>query len=525
MDSDHILEYESLYEACERNLKIEECSVALPRLLELSKDDPLHRTRAYLLCARSSFVARDAAQSELMLNLAANAARFGPIEAQVQVAATRASLRTSASKIDESNDALAFAIEHLQHVSKQLQAYVLSIRGRNEAIVGNYVDAIEHSQEAIAHSPTHSLISSFANGTMAYVFASMYRYEEAEAFMLNQVEILNERGSNYAIAGSYAFLCEGACAQQNWKKALEYQKKAMEFIGSIPSTSAIRPNLLFWMADSQLGMGDSEAASEYALEGLRLVEEMSNDILILNAQILLGKIRYAQQQFDEALKLLRMVLDRESALGDSQRIILFRTLAETYYALDRRADAFDVCWRLWKLQVDYDLRTREALLNYHRSLEQKVHAQKTAILQLKATQVERELAVTASQLAAQTDLLGRFRNDLREIVRETRASDEALNKIKEKLKALPCEQIDWGKFEAQFASVHPDFKAALEEKHPDLTRSEVKICSLSRLKLTSEEIAKLICLSPRSVETHRFNIRKKLKLSKEENLAQYLATL
>ena len=147
------------------------------------------------------------------------------------------------------------------------------------------------------------------------------------------------------------------------------------------------------------------------------------------------------------------------------------------------------------------------------------------IEQMKRGQTEKELVTASIHLAMQTELLANFRNELRHIVREIETPIEALNQIKKKLKELPCEQIDWMKFEQEFTSVHPEFRVKLIEKYPDLTKQEVKMCQLARLGLKSIEMAQLLCLSERSIESHRYTLRKKLGIAKEKNLAQFLSTI
>src|SRR6185295_13851353 len=110
-----------------------------------------------------------------------------------------------------------------------------------------------------------------------------------------------------------------------------------------------------------------------------------------------------------------------------------------------------------------------------------------------------ELASTAMHLAKQTEMLGRFRNDLRGIMRESSDLKSIVNGFKDKLKELPCEAIDWSKFEREFQQSHPDFQSKLTERYPTLSQMEVKICSLLKLKLTSLDIAQLLCLSERTV--------------------------
>jgi DNA-binding NarL/FixJ family response regulator len=59
-----------------------------------------------------------------------------------------------------------------------------------------------------------------------------------------------------------------------------------------------------------------------------------------------------------------------------------------------------------------------------------------------------------------------------------------------------------------------------------LTPTELRICRLIRREMTSKEIAQAEGIAPETVETHRRNIRRKLKIANEQvNLATYLQSL
>ena len=131
----------------------------------------------------------------------------------------------------------------------------------------------------------------------------------------------------------------------------------------------------------------------------------------------------------------------------------------------------------------------------------------------------------AAQLVSQTELLAKFRDELREITRKYPSDNPGMREVKEKLKELPCKQIDWEKFESEFSAVHPEFTRKLYERYPQLTPMEVKMCSLLRLNLKSHEIARLFCVTERTVEFHRLNIRKKCGIPKEQSLSVFLNSL
>jgi FixJ family two-component response regulator len=75
-------------------------------------------------------------------------------------------------------------------------------------------------------------------------------------------------------------------------------------------------------------------------------------------------------------------------------------------------------------------------------------------------------------------------------------------------------------------------RIALAEAEPltqlagSLTPTELRICRLIRREMTSKEIAQAEGISPETVETHRRNIRRKLKLANEQvNLTAYLQSM
>jgi tetratricopeptide (TPR) repeat protein len=144
---------------------------------------------------------------------------------------------------------------------------------------------------------------------------------------------------------------------------------------------------------------------------------------------------------------------------------------------------------------------------------------------LRIGHLENQLTSQTMQLVTQTELLAEFRNELREIVQKYPSTDPGMREVKEKLKELPCKQINWEEFEKQFAGVHPEFSKKLENRYPDLTKMQMKMSPLLRLNLKSHEIARLFCITERAVEFHRLNIRKTLGLKKGQDLTKALENI
>jgi DNA-binding CsgD family transcriptional regulator len=80
-------------------------------------------------------------------------------------------------------------------------------------------------------------------------------------------------------------------------------------------------------------------------------------------------------------------------------------------------------------------------------------------------------------------------------------------------------------FDHVFKQMHGNFLEKLVERYPELTKTELQICSLLRLNLSSKDIARLMNINPASIDGTRHRIRKKLNLDQEASLTSFLIAL
>ncbi|WP_340200008.1 tetratricopeptide repeat protein [Ascidiimonas sp. W6] len=84
---------------------------------------------------------------------------------------------------------------------------------------------------------------------------------------------------------------------------------------------------------------------------------------------------------------------------------------------------------------------------------------------------------------------------------------------------------DWEDFSRFFEDAHQGFYSKLKSAHKDLSTNDLKICSLIRLNLNIKETASIIGISPESVKTARYRLRKKLGLEPQQEILTYLIHL
>ena len=80
--------------------------------------------------------------------------------------------------------------------------------------------------------------------------------------------------------------------------------------------------------------------------------------------------------------------------------------------------------------------------------------------------------------------------------------------------------------ESSLDEIISPFSRQLSSSLIGLTSAEIKIADLVRRGKTTKEIAAFVNLSPKTIERHRENIRKKINIkNKKINLQSYLASL
>jgi len=137
-------------------------------------------------------------------------------------------------------------------------------------------------------------------------------------------------------------------------------------------------------------------------------------------------------------------------------------------------------------------------------------------------------------------------NEIISLISQTASKNEILNKIKKMLKKSTSSyisykegalsilneinnsfdlEIDWKKFKITLDETYPGFLDRLIMKHPDITINEQKLCSYLLINLPTKEIAQISNVTVSAVNKSRQRLRKKLGLSSEASITEYMKTI
>ena len=140
------------------------------------------------------------------------------------------------------------------------------------------------------------------------------------------------------------------------------------------------------------------------------------------------------------------------------------------------------------------------------------------ILELEIKSKSSEVVGKSLSIAKQSEMI----DNIQEILDHETDFNKMKSEIKKTIKINALNKHEWETFEENLNQIHNQFSINLSKKYPNLTSKDIKLCIYLKMNLSSKEIAPMMNISFRSIEIQRYRLRKKLNLSKEENLSKFL---
>jgi len=102
-----------------------------------------------------------------------------------------------------------------------------------------------------------------------------------------------------------------------------------------------------------------------------------------------------------------------------------------------------------------------------------------------------------------------------QLTKETKSAAEAVLQISQS-------KEDWDTFMEYFQENYHGYIEKLKTAYKSLTPYDLRLCALLRINLTTKEIAAILNITPASLRTSKYRLRKKLNLEEENNLIDFL---
>ena len=139
---------------------------------------------------------------------------------------------------------------------------------------------------------------------------------------------------------------------------------------------------------------------------------------------------------------------------------------------------------------------------------------------------DRELTTFTLNLAQRSESITNLKLELDTLRRKApRDLRGEIGKLSRRVANIADGAQEWENFQRYFDAAHPDLIKRLKTTYPDLTQNEFRLISLLRLNLTTKEMGSILGISPDSVKTARYRLRRKLDLPASTKLYDFLLSI
>ena len=135
---------------------------------------------------------------------------------------------------------------------------------------------------------------------------------------------------------------------------------------------------------------------------------------------------------------------------------------------------------------------------------------------------EKQMVSFSTQLLHYKQYLKEVKADLNFIKTD---NNKALNSTIKQIDFIIENNEEWEQLKLHFDAVFNGFYDQLLVKCPTLTETELRHCMFIKLHIQTKEIARILNVDPRSVQTARYRIKKKLNLTEDQDLRGFLITI
>lgn len=136
--------------------------------------------------------------------------------------------------------------------------------------------------------------------------------------------------------------------------------------------------------------------------------------------------------------------------------------------------------------------------------------------------IEMELKNKKLALINKNKFITQQNQNLSYILESTRGDNIPKHNIEAKIESLLVNYKANERFEKQFEEVYPGFFNKLVKRSKRLTQNDLRLCAFLRLNQTAKEIAQMVGVSLRTIESQKYRLKKKLNLAQDDSIVTFI---
>ena len=364
-------------------------------------------------------------------------------------------------------------------------------------------------------------------------------YEEALSYHFKALELRKDLGYKMSVANSLNNIGRVYMQQNEHGKALDYLNRALKVNDGKDKdlSSIIHENI----TKTHLSLGQLDSARQHGEQTLFLSRQYGSKLGVKVGYELLTDIYSKLGDYQQAFAYQKMLMAVKDSILNAEKSRQINELQTKYETRQKEQEI-----ALLEKEKEQQAMLRNAFLAglvligiigflvYNRQrLKIKKNRAELDNKRLREEQLKKDLEFKSRQLTTHSLHLVQKNEAMKQLKEEieslkntdTEHISRDLQKLKNKVDYSFNLDEDWEEFKLYFEEVHTGFYDALKEQFPDLTPNELRLSALAKLNLSIKETATILGITPDSVKTARYRLRKKLGMETEEKLTDFMMSV
>lgn len=339
--------------------------------------------------------------------------------------------------------------------------------------------------------------------------------QKAESYYLKAIDLANELGNknNHSIALSN--MSSLYLSLEEFGKARDYGLLAVEAAKELNNKSRLN-NSYYNLHAAQYFLGDFESAYENYAMSVTYQDSVTNERTA--ARIARIEKEYEKEKEERQIELQNKqlaLLEAEEKLANNQKNTIL--IAALLLAIISAYIIRSLILKGKRQRLAFDSERKVMDLNAQLAAQEIEHQN------LSREYDQLRLSSLSKEIASKNAQVNQLEEDLERLTQNYMVEQAKEHKgLAEMVLDHGKNGDDWQRFMEYFQNVYHDFLGNLKREHPSITANELRLCALLKINLSTKEIANMLNITPESLRTAKYRLRKKLDLMDDDRLNDFI---